>query len=76
MRVAEELFGELRRHVEDGSKFEVEVEEGTTVGLLISRIGLKDEDSWTAAINGQVVYAEDALADGAVLILFPPIAGG
>ena len=76
MRVGVELFGELRNLSKNGSKFEIEVEEGTTVHQLLSKIGVRDEDSWTAAIDGEVAYADTTLVDGAKVIVFPPIAGG
>lgn len=76
MRVEVELFGELRNLSKNGSKFEVEVEEGATIEQLLSQIGVRDEDSWTAAIDGEVAYADNKLADGSKVIVFPPIAGG
>ncbi len=76
MRIKVELFGELRNLSKNGSKFEIEVEEGATVRHLLSQIGVRDKDSWSAAIDGQVVYADTTLVDGSKVIVFPPIAGG
>lgn len=76
MRVEVELFGELKSLSENGPKFDVEVEEGSTIAQLLSKIGVRDEDSWTAAINGQVAYADTTVLDGSKVIVFPPIAGG
>ena len=76
MRVEVELFGELRSLSKNGSKFELVIEKGATIGELLSEIGVRDEDSWSAAINGQVAYADTALTDGSKVIVFPPIQGG
>ncbi len=76
MRVRVELFGELRNLSKNGSKFEIDLEEGATVRQLLSQIGVRDEDSWTAAIDGEVAYDDTRLVDGSNVIVFPPIAGG
>ncbi len=76
MRVDVELFGELRDLSKNGAKFEMEVEEGMTIGGLLAEIGVQDKDSWSAAINGEVAYADTPLIASAKVIIFPPIAGG
>ncbi len=77
MLVQVKLFGDLRKHAKgEETQVEVDVSEGTTVGELVEQLGLKEGEAWTAAVNGEVVYAEDKLPDGASLIVFPPIAGG
>ncbi len=76
MRVEVELFGELRGLSQNGPKFEIEVEDGMTIGQLLSKIGVQDSDSWTAAIDGEVAYADTTLVDKSKVIVFPPIAGG
>ena len=76
MRVGVELFGELRSLSKNGSKFQLDDENGATIAQLLSEIGVGDEDSWSAAINGQVAYAESTLSDGSKVIVFPPIQGG
>lgn len=76
MQVAVELFGELRSLSKNGAKFEIDIDEGATVAQLLTEIGVRDEDSWSAAINGQVAYADSVLKDGSKVIIFPPIQGG
>ncbi len=77
MKIAVEAHGDLRKYIAGGEKrMEVEVEDGTTVGAFLARIGITKDEAWNAALNGQLVYPEDQLIDGAVLLIFPPIAGG
>ena len=76
MRIEVELFGELRGLSKNGSKFEHDIEDGATIAQLLSEIGVRDEDSWSAAINGQVAYADTTLTAGSKVIVFPPIQGG
>ena len=72
MRVEVELFGELRSLSNKGSRFELDLEEGATVGKPLGVIGVRNEHSWNAAINGKSAYADTVVADGARVILFPP----
>jgi molybdopterin converting factor small subunit len=77
MRVTVELQGHLQQYVKDGSNaVEVDIKDGATVGELISQLGVPDEATWNAALDGKLVYNDDLLSDGAVLLLFPPLAGG
>lgn len=77
MLVKVELFGELDKYVRNGSKkFDVELADGSTVADLAADIGFTNEDAWSVAVDGTVLYPPDELSDGAVAIVFPPIAGG
>jgi molybdopterin converting factor small subunit len=77
MRVQVELQGHLQQYAKDGGKYvEIELREGATVGELIAQLGVPAETTWNAAMNGKLVYDNDLLSDGAVLMLFPPLAGG
>ena len=77
MRVTVELQGHLQQYVKDGSNaVEIDIKDGATVGELISQLGVPDEATWNAALDGKLVYTNDLLSDGAVLLLFPPLAGG
>lgn len=72
MRVEVELFGELRDLSAKGPKFELDLEEGATIARLLSVIGVRDEHSWNAAINGGTAYADTPVIDGSRVIVFPP----
>ena len=76
MQIDVELFGDLRGLSKNGAKFELEVDESMTIGGLLAEIGVQDKDSWSAAINGEVAYADSPLVASAKVIIFPPIAGG
>lgn len=77
MRVKVELQGHLQQYAKDGGNYvEIEIKDGATVGELISQLGVPEESTWNAALDGKLVYNNDLLSDGAVLLLFPPLAGG
>jgi molybdopterin converting factor small subunit len=77
MRITVELHGNLRQYAKHGgSRIEVEVEDGTTVGELMTHLGVSKDATWNAALDGRLVYAADSLAEGAALVVFPPLSGG
>jgi len=51
------------------------VDDGTTVGALVQRIGLADEARITF-VNGRHAPDVYALVEGDRLAIFPPVAGG
>lgn len=53
----------------------LDLDEGTTVGALVQRMGFENEPRITF-VNGRHARDEHALADGDRLAIFPPIAGG
>jgi molybdopterin converting factor small subunit len=77
MRVTVELLGNLRQYAGDGgTHLELEVEDGATVGEIITQLGISADVTWNAAVDGKLVYAADPLPRGATLLVFPPLAGG
>ncbi len=77
MRVKVELQGHLQQYAKDGGTYvEVELREGATVGELITQLGIPEETTWNAAMDGKLVYNNDLLSEGSDLMLFPPLAGG
>ena len=77
MRGRVELHGHLQTYAKDGGMcVEIEVREGATVGELIAQLGVSAHTTWNAAMDGKLVYTNDRLSEGAVLMLFPPLAGG
>ena len=77
MKIHVEAQGVLQKFIKgDGKRMAVEVEDGTTVGVLLHQIGVTKDVDYNAALNDQLVYPEDPLIDGATLFIFPPIAGG
>ncbi len=60
-----------------GSRFEVTLEEGTTLAQLIEeRLALPDGFVLVTAIGGQLVELDYVIQDQDHVDLFPPIAGG
>jgi molybdopterin converting factor small subunit len=77
MQVKVELLGDLGKSTEDGDrKVDVEVDEGITVGEVLEQLGVTREQTWNAAMNGNLAYSTDVVTKDATLIVFPPIAGG
>jgi molybdopterin converting factor small subunit len=77
MRVRVELHGHLQAYAKDGDTcVEIEITEGATVGELITQLGVPERTTWNAAMGGKLVYNNDLLSEGAVVMLFPPLAGG
>jgi len=79
MQIELALFAKLSaRYPVGGSGREprpLEVEDGVTVGALVERIGLADEQRITF-VNGRHAADDLRLAAGDRLAIFPPIAGG
>ena len=61
---------------EGGKPVEVEVETGATIGDLMTQLGIPDDATWNASVDGKLIYAADPLVEGAAILVFPPIAGG
>jgi sulfur carrier protein ThiS len=77
MTIHIEAQGVLQKFIKgNGKRMEVEVEDGTTVGALLHQIGVTKDVDYNAALDGQLVYPDDPLIDGATLVIFLPIAGG
>lgn len=79
MKVAVHLFAHLARYLPPGAEGDgvtLELAPGTTVGQVIERLGIPPAASALAVINGLDAGPEQTLADGDVLTMFPPLAGG
>ncbi len=77
MRATVKLYGNLKRYLpEKAETAEMEIEFGTTIRALLTRLGVPDSDVWMCAVNDQVVDDSTALRDGDVLEVFEPVGGG
>jgi molybdopterin converting factor small subunit len=54
----------------------LEVPDGSTVGVVVSSLGISEEMPAVTLVNGRDAAPEQVLKDGDVLALFPPLAGG
>ena len=55
---------------------EREIPAGCTVGDVMTQLGIPEKIPKIMLINGEQKAAQDTLAEGDVLSVFPPIAGG
>lgn len=79
MRVTIRLNASLRRYIPSdagGSPFPFEVEDGATVALVMSRLGIPDKQAQMVTVDGEQADVDAVLAEGQDLSLFPPLAGG
>jgi sulfur carrier protein ThiS len=83
MQIELALFASLTAHLpasaEAGSggshSRTIDLPDGTTVGQVISSLGLPDEPR-IVFVNGRHAADEHELAEGARIAIFPPVGGG
>jgi len=83
MKITVKLFALLSPYLPAGTKGHeaaMEVAEGTTPAALIERLGLPPKMTHLVLVNGVYVppsaRASRTLAEGDVLAIWPPVAGG
>ena len=83
MKVEIRLFASLRSKMPDGKgKGELELDEGACLSDVLAKLEIPPELSQMTLVNGQHCPAEKEwrdqklLADGDVVSVFPPLAGG
>ena len=84
MRVSLKLFASLAAHLpaesRPGHRMELDLDPGTTVQDVIQRQGIPPGQCAMVLVDGvwvsQVERASRRLADGEVLAIWPPVAGG
>ncbi len=79
MKIQVELYATLNKYLPpgaEGRKATMELPEGTTIGDLLSRLGIPHEMAALLMVNGTHQPPETVLTDGQVLAIFPPLAGG
>jgi molybdopterin converting factor small subunit len=79
MQIEVKLFATLRDYLPKGSSrfsCKMEVDDATRVQDILSRLKIPEEMPKIILINGIHGKREQALQDGDVLSIFPPVAGG
>lgn len=79
MKIEVRLFATLTAYLpdqSDGRSATLEVAEGSTVTDIIRSLGIPGDMPFVTMINGRDAAPGQFLADGDVLSLFPPLAGG
>ena len=79
VEVQVKLYATLRRYhpeLKIGEGLTVDVPEGTTVGSLVTIIGIPADTVRRVFCRGRAVEEDHVLVDGEDVALFPPVAGG
>lgn len=83
MKITFKLFANLADYLPPERKFNavvLDVDTGTTIADLVTRFGLPPKQVHLVLINGVYIApesrAERQLAEGDVLAIWPPVAGG
>ncbi len=79
MKVQVKLYASLSRYSNglfSGTPFEVELPDGETLQHLVDLLKLPPEETKVLFVNGLIEPLETRLAEGDVVGIFPPIAGG
>lgn len=79
MRVAVHLTATLRAYLPPGIRGDhvvLDVPDGTTVDQVAHSLHIPPDLERLTVVNGRDAAPDQALADGDVLSLFPPLAGG
>jgi len=75
LKVNVKLFATVRKF-SDKQNLEVNIEEGSSVKDLLSKIGIPEDEPLLVILNEYTQGKETLLQDGDTLCLFPIIAGG
>lgn len=77
MHVTVEMHGPLQRFNQGGQpRAELDLQDGLTVHELLLKLGMDMDEPWNAALDGTLAKPSDKVADGSLLMVFPPIDGG
>jgi molybdopterin converting factor small subunit len=79
VKIEVRLFATLAAYLPedgDGRSATLEVPPGSTAAEVIRTLGIPEGTPFLVMVNGREAAPEHPLADGDVLSLFPPLAGG
>ncbi len=76
MKINVKVYATLRKYVGDKSSTELELADGTTVGQVLAKLKIPQDQVAFVFVNSVHKKLDHALAEGDNLGVFPPIAGG
>ena len=79
MQVDVRLYSTLRQYagsLKIGEPMKVELPDGATISTLLAKIGVPEQDTKQAFVNGRSQEMDFQLNDGDQVGVFPPVAGG
>jgi molybdopterin converting factor small subunit len=79
VKIEVRLFATLATYLpdeSDGRSATLEIPDGGMVGDVVRSLGIPEDTPFITMINGRDAALDQPLADGNVLSLFPPLAGG
>jgi len=79
VQVEVRVFSGLEKFLERkrfGEPFSVEIEEGANLKNLLVKLGIPEDQVFTALVNGQHRELDYLLRGGDRISLFPPVGGG
>ncbi len=77
MRIQIKLFADLRRYLPDGEpSVSAEFPDGASIAEVLQSYGVPEEKPRIILVNGRHAPITQALQDGDLLSVFPPVAGG
>jgi len=79
MQIEVKLFATFRDRLPSGSgsfSCSMDVEPGATIRDVLQRLEITEHESKIILVNGLHAQPQDALQEGDVLSVFPPLAGG
>jgi molybdopterin converting factor small subunit len=78
MRITIKLYSMLRSYLGENEKgvAQREFPDGAIIADVVASLGIPEKIPRITLINGEQKEAGDALSEGDVLSVFPPIAGG
>ena len=76
MQIDVKLYGELKKLAPGGqTDFVLTLKSGATLGDVLKKLSIP-MDRCVSLVNGRRATTEAVIADGDILVLFPPISGG
>jgi len=77
MKVQVQLFAHLVKYAPEGrDSFSIDLQQGASVGELISNIGIPPEESRIIIVNGRHSKEDKKLNEGDEIAIMTPVEGG